>query len=254
MRAYESGTFSDRAAASTRQAVGITDGPYRLRGASDTAWPAQGYGNREGISRRLVEALNAALKIILPVLFLCISLAAIYLYMDRALPYFADRSGSWLTISHLILPAAFFTIHLTNRRYGPNYAFAQIVISFAVAAAVVAFGPDVVRQLLPSPVTPSVREVAMFVVAFFAAGFLSIVAFDGARGPRWWTAPLAGSIVASLTYALIFYPAAFAGTHHLWGSHMAIHAAILIGASILALAPYWLLRRTVQPMSGFGGY
>ena len=123
--------------------------------------------------------------------------------LDRPLPYFGDSHDAWFRLSHLLLPVAFFTVHLTNRRYGPSYAFAQIVLSFAVCTAAGTFGADVVRQLLPEPVVPGVREVAMFIIAFVGAGFLAIVAFDGARGPRWWTAPLIGSL-AGIAFAILY--------------------------------------------------
>ncbi|MBV9539692.1 MAG: VUT family protein [Alphaproteobacteria bacterium] len=235
-------------------AVGIDDGPYRLRGASDVAWPSQGYGQRTGISQRVADAFRAVVRMVLPVLGLCAALAAMYLYMDSALPYFADRSGRWLTVSDLILPAAFLALHLTNRRYGPAYAFAQTVISFAVLAGVTIFAGDIVRHLLPQAIVPSVRVVTAFGIAFFIAGFVGIVAFDGMRGPRWWTAPLIGSIVTSLIYAPIFYMAAYVGTQTPWLNHMAIHAGLLLGGAVLSLVPYWLLRRIVQPLPGFGGY
>lgn len=235
-------------------AVGIDDGPYRLRGATDATWHSQGYGQQGGFLRRLGDMFRAVLRTIIPILALCTALAAMYLYMDSTLPYFAQGPVRWLTISHLLLPAAFLTVHLTNRRYGPAYAFAQIVMSFAALAAATIFGRSLMVQLLPEAVLPSVRMVVAFGGAFFVAGFVGIIAFDGARGPRWWTAPLVGSIVASLVFAPIFYTAAFAGTPTPWFGQMGIHTGILIAGAILALIPFWLLRRVVQPLPGFGGY
>ena len=235
-------------------AVGIDDGPYRLRGASDTTWHNQGYGQNVGFGRRLGDALRAVLRTLIPVLALCTALAAMYLYMDTTLPTFADAGVRWLTVSHLLLPVAFLSVHLTNRRYGPSYAFAQIVLSFAALAAAIIFGGQLIQMFLPEAVVPSVRMVAAFSGAFFVAGFVGIIAFDGARGPRWWTAPLIGSVVASLIFVPIFYAGAFAGTPSPWFAHMGIHAGLLIGGAILALIPYWLLRRVVQPLPGFGGY
>ncbi|MEJ0025583.1 MAG: hypothetical protein WDN01_06095 [Rhizomicrobium sp.] len=254
MRAYESGSISARNGASQRLAVGIDDGPYRLRGASDTTWHNQGYVQNAGFGRRLADGFRAVLRTVIPVLALCTALAAMYLYMDTTLAYFADAGVRWLTVSHLLLPVAFLTVHLTNRRYGPAYAFAQIVLSFAALAAAVIFGRDVISLFLPEAIVPSVRMVAAFGGAFLAAGFVGIIAFDGARGPRWWTAPLIGSIAASLVFAPIFYAAAYAGTPGPWFAHMGIHTGLLAGGAILALIPYWLLRRIVQPLPGFGGY
>jgi uncharacterized PurR-regulated membrane protein YhhQ (DUF165 family) len=235
-------------------AVGIDDGPYRLRSASDAAWHQAGYGQSAGFGRRVSDAFRTVLRMILPVLALCTALAAMYLYMDTALPYFADGKTPWLTVSHLLLPAAFLAVHLTNRRFGPSYAFAQIVLAFAVVGAAVVFGGQIIQLLLPEAAFPSVREVASFGGAFFVAGFLSIIAFDGARGPRWWTAPLIGSVVASLAFAPIFYAAAFAGSHTPWFEHMGIHAVLLVGGAVLSLFPYWMLRRIVQPLPGYGGF
>lgn len=254
MRAYESGALSERNETSVKLAVGINDGPYRLRGASETTWSSQGYGQSAGFGRRLADAIRAVLRTILPVVALCTALTAMYLYLDTQLPYFADSQGRWLTVSHLLLPLAFLAIHLTNRRYGPAYAFAQIVLSFAALAAAVLFGRSLVQMFLPETVIPSLREVLSFAGAFFVAGFLSIIAFDGARGPRWWTAPLTGSVVGTLIFAPLFYMAAFIGTHTPWFDRMGIHTGLLIGGAVLSLIPFWLLRRFIPPLRGFGGY
>jgi uncharacterized PurR-regulated membrane protein YhhQ (DUF165 family) len=177
-----------------------------------------------------------------------------YLYMDTPLPYFAGAQGPWLTVSHLLLPVAFLTIHLTNRRYGPAYAFAQVVLALAALGALALFGSDVVYRLLPPTVSPNMREVAAFAGLFLIAAFLSIVAFDGARGPRWWTAPFVGSVVAAAVYVPGYYLAAYVGTTTPWLSHMAVHAGLLFAGAVLGLLPFWLLRGVIQPLPGFGGY
>ncbi len=191
---------------------------------------------------------------VLPVLTLFAALAALYLYMDTTVSYFADATGRWLTIGHVLLPVAFLMIHLTNRRYGPTYAFAQVVVTLAALGAVIAFGGPVVQLVLPPTILPTAREVASFAGAFFVASFLSIIAFDGARGPRWWTAPLVGSLVASLVYAPLFYFGAYLGSATPWMMHMVIHGGVLMGGAVVALFPYWLVRNLVQPLPGFGGY
>ena len=254
MGAYQSENRGVRIARTTRVEAGIADGPYRLRGAADATWAPQTYAGGQGWGRRINDSALAMARTIIPVIFLTMAFAAMYLYMDSTLPYLADAHGRWLTISHLVLPVAFLTIHLTNRRYGPSYAFAQIVATFAVCGVVVLFGSASVRHLLPAPILPSVREVASFVAAFFAAGFLSIIAFDGARGPRWWIAPLLGSLVAGLTFVAVYYPLSFAGTSTQWVDRMAINAALLCAAAVVGIIPYWFLRGVVQPLPGFGGY
>ncbi len=144
-------------------------------------------------------------------------------------------------------------VHLTNRRYGPAYAFAQIVLTFAVGGAVILFGRAAIEKFLPDAVFPSVRLVAAFGAAFFVTGFLAILAFDGARGPRWWTAPLIGSLVAAIVFPLIFYPAAYFARRNCGDMHMLIHGGILTGAAFVLLLPFWLLRGIVSPLPGYGG-
>lgn len=237
-----------------RLAIGINDGPYRLRTAGAAAvWvPSHAYGQRSTTTRRMIEAARVVGRMILPVLGLSAALAAVYLFMDTPVPNLPAEP--WLTMSHLLLPCAFLAIHLTNRRYGPGYAFWQIVISFVVLASLTAFSGGGVHHMLPPATEPTAREIAAFGTAFLLAGFLSIVAFDGARGPRWWTAPLIGSIVAALVFTPIFYPAAYAGTATAWFNHMGVHAGLLTAGAILMLLPFWLLRRLVQPLAGYGGY
>lgn len=204
------------------------------------------------LSRRANKVFKISTRTVVPAFIVAASYGSICLYFDRAFLFLA--SGTWLTLSHLLLPLAFLIVHLTNRRYGPGYAFAQIVFSLAICGAVAAARADLICRLLPLSATPSVREVSAFVVAFLAAGFFSTVAFDAARGPRWWLAPLTGSLVAGSIYALIFFPAAYAGTETFWCVRMVTYAGVFVGFAVFSLIPYWLLRASIQPLSGLGGY
>jgi len=216
-------------------------------------WASSAYAyNQRSAARRLLVAAQTAARMILPVLGLTAALAAVYLFIDMPAPRFLG--APWLTASHLLLPFAFLAIHLTNRRYGPGYAFWQLVVSLVLLASLAALGGEIVHHLLPPAAEPTAREVAAFGTALLLAGFLSIVTFDGLRGPRWWTAPLAGSMAAALAFAAIFYPAAYAGSAPAWINHMAVHAGVLTVGAFAMLLPYWLLRRMVEPLAGYGGY
>jgi uncharacterized PurR-regulated membrane protein YhhQ (DUF165 family) len=194
-------------------------------------------------------------RLVLPVLLLVSALAACYVYLDIKLALLSDSSGQWLSLGQVLLPAAFFSVALTNRRYGPSYAFAQVVLAFIAIAGAVVLGEDSLRGLLPVHAMPSVRFVGSFGVAFFLASFVSILLFDGARGPRWWTAPLFGLIAPAFVFAAIFFPAAYAGLGDtLWVQHMFDFFGLMLGAAMLSLIPYWALRGVVPPLSGFGGY
>ena len=189
----------------------------------------------------------------MPVSLLTASLFVIFVCLDHSFPYLSEGT-SWPKWSHVLIAFAFLLTQLTNRRYGPDYAFAQIMLSLAMCDVVAVFQPAGIIQMLPAAALPNAREVVAFVGAFMAAGYLSIVAFDATRGPRWWTAPLIGSYVSSFGFALLYYPLAYAGSGISWFQHMSTHAGILIAASVLGLLPYWLLRSVIRPLPGFGGY
>ncbi len=241
----------------SRAASSIDDADlYRLRTASDLAWPATAsYRKRDTVWQRLGVVLIAVGRLVLPVLLLVSALAACYVYLDTKLNLLADSSGNWLSLGQALLPAAFFTVALTNRRYGPSYAFAQVVLAIAAIAAIGTLAAASLRELLPVHVVPTTRFVASFGVSFFIASFVSILLFDGARGPRWWTAPLMGLIAPALVFAAIFFPAAYAGLGDaLWVQHMFGFFGLMLSAAVLSLIPYWVLRGVVPPLSGFGGY
>jgi uncharacterized PurR-regulated membrane protein YhhQ (DUF165 family) len=235
-------------------AAGNLEGPaYRLRSAADASWPAQtAYGRREGFSEKIGSAFRAVARLILPVATLLTSFAAVYLYLDTPVS-FMGADAKWLTVGHLLLPFCFLTVHLTNRRYGPSMAFAQVVLALAAAAAFVMFAVPRLGAYLPFKIIPEMRLAMAFAGAFLGAGFLSIIVFDGARGPRWWLAPLLGMLSSVVFFALIYYPAAYAGVEP-WSHPMLLHMELLAGLAILSLIPYWSLRRLVRPLPGFGGY
>jgi uncharacterized PurR-regulated membrane protein YhhQ (DUF165 family) len=231
-------------------------GPYRLRSASDASWPGQAvYGHRETFGQKIAGALVAVLRMVFPVLALLASFMAIFLYRDTPVPLFADSiQGAWLTASHLLVPVGFLCVFLTNRRYGPAYAFAQVALAFAAAAAIIVLGRNQIDSVMRPDTIPGMREALAFGLAFFAASFVSTVVFDGARGSQWWTAPFFGFLSAALVFALAFYPAAYAGTDAPWLDHAVKYLVVLSGEGVLMLIPFWALRGIVPPIAGYNGY
>ncbi|MDE2134137.1 MAG: VUT family protein [Alphaproteobacteria bacterium] len=233
----------------------VEDGPYRLRSASEASWAGSvTYGQQETVWQKITGAVSAVLRMVVPVSALLASFVGLYLYRDTPLPLFLDGTTSWLTAGHLLLPVGFFCIHLTNRRYGPAYAFAQVVIASALVTALVVVDGARIGSFLPQDTLPTMREAISFGTAFFIASFISITVFDGARGRHWWTAPLFGFFTAAIFFALIFFPAAYAGSSELWFAHGMKFMGLMAGEGIVLLIPYWLLRGMIPPLSGFGGY
>ena len=105
MRAYESGALSGPEGAPARLAIGINDGPYRLRTASDATWaPTYGYSSRITTGRRVADAARSALRTVVPVLGLTAAQAALFLYMATPVPYLSGTAEDWMRISTLLLP------------------------------------------------------------------------------------------------------------------------------------------------------
>ena len=200
-----------------------------------------------------LSAIAAALRLIFPVIVLLTTFAAAYLYNDTKLSSLGIR-GDDLTLGYLLLPTTFFAIQLTNRRYGPGHAFAQIVVTWIVVAAGLLLARNYIGEVaLPNPF-PTTRLLGAFAAALFLAQTVSVIVFDGARGPRWWSAPVFSSLWGAVVFCAIFYPAAFMGTASAWLNEMLLGFGLMAGMTIVLTLPYWLLRPLVRPMPGFGGY
>jgi uncharacterized PurR-regulated membrane protein YhhQ (DUF165 family) len=215
------------------------------------------YRRQSSLLGRIGAGFTAIGRIFLPVLLLLGALAATYLYLDTRAPVqlgVPSLGTTSLTIGHLVVPLSFFAIALTNRRYGASYAFAQVVIALALAVTAFAFQGDALRASLPASVQPGPRILGAFAGAFLLSSLVSILVFDGARGPRWWTAPLLSLLAGGLVFTGVFAPLAFAGTGAAWIQPALNYAALLTGAAVVLLIPYWMLRGLVPPLSGFGGY
>ena len=76
------------------------------------------------------------------------------------------------------------------------------------------------------------------------------MAFDGARGTRWWSAPLVASLAAAFVYCGLYYPLAFG----MLGAAALAHFILFVGVSVALLLPYCLLRPAMKPLNGMNGY
>jgi hypothetical protein len=258
LRAYDYRNGAHRAPVAALEA---DDGPYRLRRGEDAAWPpkARAYGGEAlDLRKRYARPIRIAVRLLLPVALLIVLLGSSYLYTDdflnaAFLPAIAQRA--LLATSDLILPIAWFSIHLTNRRYGASHAFGQLVAGLAVIALVALVNPGDVDNWINSTPALTWRAMLAFGASFLIANFVAIVAFDAFRGPRWWTPPLAASFAAALVFSALYYPAAFVGVEDVsWADSALVHFAVFFGESVLLLAPYGLLRPAMRPLYGMNGY
>jgi hypothetical protein len=181
-------------------------GSYRLNPGQDAVWPPAGRAYGGAVEHPLGRVLTiggAVLRLLVPVLLLLTLLLAVYLYADAViaarLPRFAQSVT--ITIADLVLPGCWTIIHLTNRRYGPLHAFAQLAAALVLAGLIALLNPGDIDNWLPDLPGLTLRAVLAFFAAFAIANCVAIIAFDAARGPRWWSAPLAASPPAPLVYS-----------------------------------------------------
>jgi uncharacterized PurR-regulated membrane protein YhhQ (DUF165 family) len=231
-----------------------TPAPARPRRGEDAAWPPAGraYGGEvEGPWKQAFALALLALKLLVPVLLLLTLLLAVYLYADAmvAALRLPGLSVSF-TIADLVLPGCWTIIHLTNRRYGPAYAFAQLAAAFVLAALIALINPGDIDNWLPALPSLSLRAVLAFFAAFGIANFVAIAAFDAARGPRWWSAPLAASATAAFVFSGVYYPLAFGGA----AMDALAHLLFWLAEGVALLLPYCLLRPAMRPLHGMNGF
>lgn len=230
----------------------------RLPGTA--AWPParRAYGGEKPNRwKRYLWPFRVAARLFLPVMLLTVLLGAAFLYSDDAL--LLPGAPAWLlngnlVMSDLVLPMAWTAIHLTNRRYGANYAFAQLMLGLGLVAAIAVAPPyDVDHWFAMTPVL-TWRALAAFGVFFVLANLVGIILFEAVRGPDWWPPPLVASFGVSLVFSLFYYPAAFAGLDLKWANASLVHFALFMGTSLFLLAPYGLMRPAMRPLHGMNGY
>lgn len=210
---------------------------------------------QDGARSGIWQAVQALSRLVFPVLLLTTIGAAAFIYGDEPAGWLGnlDVGGKPFCTGLLALPVTVFVVQLTNRRYGAGYAFAQVFAAAVLVLAAVLYMRDDLA-LLRDGAPPDLRVALAFGSGLFLAQIVSIFMFDRLRGPQWWQAPLFSSIFGGIVLGLVAYPGAYAGTGMVWTEPMMAYIAVSAAAGVVLVAPYWLLRSLVEPLSGFGGY
>lgn len=197
--------------------------------------------------------VGVGLRLVAPVLLLLTAGIAAYLYSNIPVSWIVGPNDGWLTMGQVLLPLSFLAVHLTNRRYGPVYAFAQVIAAWIIGGFLFR---AVSGQLsgLAGVALPEARETIGFSLGLLLAQISAVFVFDRTRGPRWWSGPLFASLWGAVVLCVVAYPAAYAGTDVDWINHMFVNLWLAAGMGVLLLVPYWMCRPIVQPLSGFNGY
>jgi len=214
--------------------------------------------SRPGFFSRLVTAL---VRLIVPTIALCAVFAAAFLLRDfpiaeaRHLAAIDPRldATEWLTWGHVMLPAVFFVLNLTSRRYGPALTLTVAFMTWVAiggligGAAYEGIVGDFEEEFAAYPVAAS------FVGGMVVAQLVNILVFDWVRGIPWWKAPFLAALVGGIVFSIVFNMRPTAPWDGDLAVRLLIEAGLYFSWALLQLLPTAMLRRTIRPLSGFGG-
>jgi uncharacterized integral membrane protein (TIGR00697 family) len=127
--------------------------------------------------------------------------------------------GQWLTWGAFTYPIAFLVTDVMNRIHGPAAARKVVFAGFVVGVACSLIGSQI---MLGAPgaefaVVP-LRVAVASGVAFLSAQLMDVAVFDRLRAGRWWTAPLASTLVGSALDTALFFTIAFSASITVFGT------------------------------------
>jgi len=195
--------------------------------------------------------MGALAKLIVPVLALLGSMTLIA--VTREAPVSEAGDIRWATWGTIYMALSLFTIALTNRALGPNFAFAQMLLAWSVAIGV---GAALYGGYLETPswlTLPALREGLALGAGLFLGHVVSIQVFDLTRGVRWYTAPFNALLWGGIVCVLIHRPATAWGSDAPWADYLWGGAVMAVGLAVLFLVPYFFLRGLIKARPGYGG-
>lgn len=116
--------------------------------------------------------------------------------------------GNWLTWGAFTYPIAFLVTDVMNRVYGASVARRVVFVGFIVGVICSLIGTQIMGEFGP---LVTLRIAVGSGVAFLTAQLLDVAIFDRLRDGRWWTAPLASTLIGSTVDTALFFTIAFSG-------------------------------------------
>ena len=116
--------------------------------------------------------------------------------------------GNWLTWGAFTYPIAFLVTDVMNRVYGAFVARRVVLVGFIVGVICSLIGTQIIGEFGP---LVTLRIAVGSGVAFLTAQLLDVAIFDRLRDGRWWTAPLASTLIGSTVDTALFFTIAFSG-------------------------------------------
>ena len=148
-----------------------------------------------------------------------------------------------LTYGAFSYPVTFLITDLANRAYGKIVARKVVYIGFIIGILITLFVSTNFSDII------SIRIAIGSGVAFFISQNLDVQVFDRLRKKKWFIAPLASSVIGSLTDTFLFFSIAFYLTGIPWVTLAMGDLAVKLSITLLMLIPFRLLLNKIKDFS-----
>ena len=148
-----------------------------------------------------------------------------------------------LTYGAFSYPVTFLITDLANRAYGKLVARKIVYIGFSIGVLLTLFVSTNFSDII------SIRIAVGSGVAFFIAQNLDVQIFDSLRKKIWYVAPLASSIIGSITDTFLFFSIAFYATGIPWVTLAIGDLAVKLLIALFMLIPFRLLVNRIKDFS-----
>ena len=148
-----------------------------------------------------------------------------------------------LTYGAFSYPVTFLITDLANRAYGKLVARKVVYVGFTIGILLTLFVSTNFSDII------SIRIAIGSGVAFFIAQNLDVQIFDSLRKKIWYLAPLASSIIGSVTDTFLFFSIAFYATGIPWVTLAFGDLAVKLFIALVMLVPFRLLINKIKDFS-----
>ncbi len=148
-----------------------------------------------------------------------------------------------LTYGAFSYPITFLITDLANRAYGKLVARKIVYVGFTIGVLLTLFVSTNFSDII------SIRIAIGSGVAFLIAQNLDVQIFDTLRKKIWFVAPLASSIVGSITDTFLFFSIAFYATGISWVTLAFGDLAVKLFIALVMLIPFRLLIDKIKDFS-----
>ena len=148
-----------------------------------------------------------------------------------------------LTYGAFSYPITFLITDLANRAYGKFVARKVVYVGFTIGVLLTLFISTNFSDII------SVRIAIGSGVAFFIAQNRDVQIFDTLRKKKWFVAPLASSVIGSITDTFLFFSIAFYATEIPWITLALGDLSVKFLIALVMLIPFRLFINKIKDFS-----